>query len=131
MAISRESERRVLQSMVIRIEGDEQREFAHYEAADLAALSRETVQAQLLDAGLWTAFRTRPFSKTPVLARFSRYLRYGNRHQPTRCRPQPVILAQRQAFDAGLTVLTRLTSRKVHVCPRPVPVNLAAIRRDR
>lgn len=30
--------------------------------------------------------------------------------------PQPVILAQRKAFDAGLTVLTRLTSGKVHVC---------------
>ena len=93
VAINR-GERRVLQSVVIRIEGDEQREFARYDAADLASLSREAVQAQLLASGLWTALRTRPFSVDP----------------------QPVILAQRKAFDAGLTVLTRLTSGKVHVC---------------
>ena len=31
---------------------------------------------------------------------------------PLSADPQPVILAQRQAFDAGLTVLTRLTSGK-------------------
>ena len=30
--------------------------------------------------------------------------------------PEPVILAQRKAFDAGLTILTRLTPGKVHVC---------------
>ena len=65
VAINR-GERRVLQSVVIRIEGDEQREFSHFDAADLAALSREAVQAQLLASGLWTAFRTRPFSKSPV-----------------------------------------------------------------
>lgn len=39
VAINR-GERRVLQSVVIRIEGDEQREFARYDAADLASLSR-------------------------------------------------------------------------------------------
>lgn len=65
VAINR-GERRVLQSVVIRIEGDEQREFSRFDAADLAALSREAVQAQLLASGLWTAFRTRPFSKSPV-----------------------------------------------------------------
>ena len=65
VAINR-GERRVLQSVVIRIEGDEQREFARYDAADLATLSREDVQAQLLASGLWTALRTRPFSKSPV-----------------------------------------------------------------
>ena len=66
VAINR-GERRVLQSVVIRIEGDEQREFARYDAADLATLSREDVQAQLLASGLWTALRTRPFSKSPFL----------------------------------------------------------------
>ncbi len=55
VAINR-GERRVLQSVVIRIEGDEQREFARYDAGDLATLSREDVQAQLLASGLWTRF---------------------------------------------------------------------------
>lgn len=116
VAINR-GERRVLQSVVIRIEGDEQREFSRFDAADLAALSREAVQAQLLASGLWTAFRTRPFSKSPVpdtlpAAIFVTAIDTN----PLSADPEPIILAQRNAFDAGLTVLTRLTSGKVHVC---------------
>lgn len=61
-------ERRVLQSVVIQIEGDEKREFARFDAADLATLSHDVVQTQLLESGLWTALRTRPYSKTPVRA---------------------------------------------------------------
>lgn len=116
VAINR-GERRVLQSVVIRIEGDEQREFAHYDAAELASLSRETVQAQLLASGLWTALRTRPFSKSPApdTAPAAIFVTAIDTN-PLSADPQPVILAQRKAFDAGLTVLTRLTPGKVHVC---------------
>lgn len=116
VAINR-GERRILQSVVIGIDGDEQREFARYDPEDLATLSRDAVQAQLLESGLWTAFRTRPFSKSPVpgtepAAVFVTAIDTN----PLSVDPQPVILAQRKAFDAGLTVLTRLTSGKVHVC---------------
>ena len=101
----------------MRIEGDEQREFAHYDAAELASLSRETVQAQLLASGLWTALRTRPFSKSPApdTAPAAIFVTAIDTN-PLSADPQPVILAQRKAFDAGLTVLTRLTPGKVHVC---------------
>jgi len=116
VAINR-GERRILQSVVIGIDGDEQREFARYDPEDLTTLSRHAVQAQLLESGLWTAFRTRPFSKSPVpgtepAAVFVTAIDTN----PLSVDPQPVILAQRKAFDAGLTVLTRLTSGKVHVC---------------
>ena len=90
-------ERRVLQSVVIDIEGNDAVAFTRYAADALAELPRDTVQQQLLASGQWTALRTRPFSKTPA-------------------EPQPIILAERAAFDAGLTVLTRLTDGKVHVC---------------
>lgn len=110
-------ERRVLQSVVIRVEGERQREFTRHDVADLATLSRQAVQAQLLESGLWTALRTRPFSKTPVpdtvpTAIFVTAMDTN----PLSADPQPLILAQRQAFDAGLTILTRLTEGKVHVC---------------
>lgn len=116
VAINR-GERRILQSVVIGIDGDEQREFARYDPEDLTTLSRDAVEAQLLESGLWTAFRTRPFSKSPVpgtepAAVFVTAIDTN----PLSVDPQPVILAQRKAFDAGLTVLTRLTSGKVHVC---------------
>ena len=58
-------EKRVLQSVVIDLDGDEQLEFARYPADKLATLSAEQVRDNLLQSGLWTALRTRPFSKVP------------------------------------------------------------------
>ncbi|MCU2363717.1 Na(+)-translocating NADH-quinone reductase subunit A [Enterobacter hormaechei subsp. xiangfangensis] len=110
-------ERRVLQSVVIQIEGDEKREFARFDAADLATLSHDVVQAQLLESGLWTALRTRPYSKTPVPGTVPAAIFVtAIDTNPLSADPQPLILAERKAFDAGLTVLTRLTPGKVHVC---------------
>lgn len=110
-------ERRVLQSVVIQIEGDEKREFARFDAADLATLSHDAVQTQLLASGLWTALRTRPYSKTPVPGTVPAAIFVtAIDTNPLSADPQPLILAERNAFDAGLTVLTRLTPGKVHVC---------------
>ena len=110
-------ERRVLQSVGIQIEGDEKREFARFDAADLATLSHDAVQTQLLESGLWTALRTRPYSKTPVPGTVPAAIFVtAIDTNPLSADPQPLILAERKAFDAGLTVLTRLTPGKVHVC---------------
>ena len=110
-------ERRVLQSVVIQIEGDEKREFARFDAANLATLSHDAVQTQLLESGLWTALRTRPYSKTPVPGTVPAAIFVtAIDTNPLSADPQPLILAERKAFDAGLTVLTRLTPGKVHVC---------------
>ncbi|TXU02332.1 Na(+)-translocating NADH-quinone reductase subunit A [Enterobacter hormaechei] len=110
-------ERRVLQSVVIQIEGDEKREFARFDAAELATLSHDAVQTQLLESGLWTALRTRPYSKTPVPGTVPAAIFVtAIDTNPLSADPQPLILAERKAFDAGLTVLTRLTPGKVHVC---------------
>ncbi|WP_438437532.1 Na(+)-translocating NADH-quinone reductase subunit A [Kluyvera sichuanensis] len=110
-------ERRVLQSVVIDIDGDDAVTFNAYAPDELATLSREAVAAQLIESGLWTAMRTRPFSKTPApgtepAAIFVTAMDTN----PLAADPQPIILAQRDAFNAGLTVLTRLTDGKVHVC---------------
>ncbi|WP_333893571.1 Na(+)-translocating NADH-quinone reductase subunit A, partial [Atlantibacter subterraneus] len=116
VAINR-GERRILQSVVIRIEGDEQRTFARHERASLASLPRETVQSQLLDSGLWTAFRTRPFSKAPVPGSIPTAIFVTAMDtNPLSANPEPIILSHRAMFDAGLSVLTRLTPGKVHVC---------------
>lgn len=41
--------------------------FQRYQDEELPQLSREQVQQQLLNSGMWTALsRTRPYSKSPV-----------------------------------------------------------------
>lgn len=110
-------ERRVLQSVVIDVDGDESLSFTAYPADALATLPREAVVAQLVESGLWTAMRTRPFSKTPAPGSVPAAIFVTTMDtNPLSANPQPIILAQREAFDAGLTVLTRLTDGKVHVC---------------
>jgi Na+-transporting NADH:ubiquinone oxidoreductase subunit A len=110
-------ERRVLQSVVIDIDGDEAVNFPRFDTADLATLTRETVQQQLLESGLWTSLRTRPFSKIPSpdsvpAAIFVTAIDTN----PLAADPQPIIYQHREAFNAGLTILTRLTEGKIHVC---------------
>ena len=110
-------ERRVLQSVVIDVDGDDAVHFSRYELADLAGLTREAVQRQLLESGMWTAFRTRPFSKIPAPGSVPAAIFVtAIDTNPLAADPQPIILAQREAFDAGLTLLTRLTDGNVHVC---------------
>ncbi|MFM9597457.1 hypothetical protein ACKI1O_49995, partial [Streptomyces scabiei] len=59
--------KRVLQSVVIKVEGDEQITFNKYDREQLTSLTDEQVRQNLLDSGLWTALRTRPFSKSPAV----------------------------------------------------------------
>ncbi|EKN3723186.1 TPA: Na(+)-translocating NADH-quinone reductase subunit A [Yersinia enterocolitica] len=118
-AINR-GERRVLQSVVIEIDGNEQVPFEHYEESSLNQLSNEQVQGHLLASGLWTALRTRPFSKTPVPNSRPRAIFVSAMDtQPLAANPQVIIAAESDAFNHGLTILARLTEGKVHVCHAP------------
>ncbi|HHL2498141.1 TPA: Na(+)-translocating NADH-quinone reductase subunit A [Yersinia enterocolitica] len=118
-AINR-GERRVLQSVVIEIDGNEQVPFEHYEESSLKQLSDEQVQHHLLASGLWTALRTRPFSKTPVPNSRPRAIFVSAMDtQPLAANPQVIIAAESDAFNHGLTILARLTEGKVHVCHAP------------
>ena len=111
-AINR-GERRVLQSVVIALEngGDDQLEFAHYPLGELAQLPREQVESELIASGLWTALRTRPFSKTPSPGSEARAIFVTAMDtQPLAADPQVIIAEQQAAFNAGLLVLARLTT---------------------
>lgn len=117
-AINR-GERRMLQSVVIDIEndGEEQVELSYYQQADLPMLERQQVESDLIASGLWTALRTRPFSKTPLPGTSPRAIFVSAIDtQPLAADPLVIINEQLAAFNAGLTVLARLTDGKVHVC---------------
>src|SRR5690606_16796595 len=58
--------KRVLQSVVIDVEGSDAVEFPQYQPAELDSLSREQIRDNLVASGLWTALRTRPYSKVPA-----------------------------------------------------------------
>lgn len=102
-------EKRVLQSVVIKVEGDEQITFKSYEAAQLASLSAEQVRTNLVESGLWTAFRTRPFSKVPAVDAIPASIFVNAMDtNPLSADPAVIINEYKNDFEHGLTVLTRL-----------------------
>lgn len=113
-------EKRVFQSIVIDVEGDEHETFAHYKPADLAQLTTEQVVQNLVQSGEWTAFRTRPYSKVPEPGSepHSIFVAAMDTH-PLAGDPRIVIEAEKQAFSDGLQVIGKLTRGKVFVCTAP------------
>ncbi len=111
-------EKRVLQSVVIDLEGDEEVTFTSYSPAQLDGLSCEQVRENLQQSGLWTALRTRPFSKVPAVdaTPASIFVTAIDTH-PLAADPAIIIAEQPEAFEAGLKVLTNLA--KVFLCKAP------------
>lgn len=110
-------EGRVLQSVVITVEGNEAESFNAYPATELAGLSRDLVVQQLNDAGLWVALRTRPFSKSPALDSVPHSLFItAIDTNPLAADPAVVIAERNDDFVNGVQVLSVLTEGKVFVC---------------
>lgn len=93
--------------------------FAAHDVASLSGLPREDVVKTLVDSGLWTALRTRPFSKVPALdAQPAAVFVNAMDTHPLGFDPQPVLDEGAEAFAAGLDVLARLAPA-VYVCHAP------------
>nr|VFJ43557.1 MAG: Na+-transporting NADH:ubiquinone oxidoreductase subunit A [Candidatus Kentron sp. FM]VFJ55091.1 MAG: Na+-transporting NADH:ubiquinone oxidoreductase subunit A [Candidatus Kentron sp. FM]VFK07193.1 MAG: Na+-transporting NADH:ubiquinone oxidoreductase subunit A [Candidatus Kentron sp. FM] len=113
-------EKRVLQSVVITLDGEEEETFAAYPRDALSTLGVSEVKENLLASGLWTAFRTRPYSKVPApnSSAHSIFVTAMDSN-PLAARADVVIDAYRQDFLDGITVLSRLTENKLFICKYP------------
>lgn len=111
---------RVFQSVVIDVDGDDFVEFQRYSSAQLPTLDRQQVRDNLVNSGLWTALRTRPFSKvpSPESAPSSLFVTAMDTN-PLAADPAVIIADKPQAFSDGLAVLARLLDGKVFVCHAP------------
>lgn len=117
VAINRGEKRRLL-SVVIKVdENEEAMTFASHDRGALAQLDRQTVVDQLVESGLWTALRTRPFSRTPAIDSVPAdiFVTAVDTH-PLSADPAFIINENAQAFEDGLKVLTRLTEGNVFLC---------------
>ena len=109
--------KRVLQSVVIDVDGDEAEEFPVVAADGVAALDPATIRKQLVESGQWTALRTRPYSKVPApdAEAAAIYITAVDTH-PLAADPAMVIAEQAEAFKVGQDILARLTSGTVYLC---------------
>ncbi len=119
VAVNR-GQRRVLQSVVIKLNGTDAESFDSYSEAELEGLDRDKVVNNLVDSGLWTTLRTRPFSKVPEIESVPRSIFVTAMDtNPLAASAELIIKEEEQAFANGLKILTRLTEGKVFVCQKP------------
>ena len=112
--------KRVLQSVVIRLEGDEEETFNRYGQQELIQLSAAQVQENLLASGLWTALRTRPYSKVPAPdSKPHSIFVTAMDTNPLALQPEVVINEYHEDFANGLSVIAQLTEGPVFVCKSP------------
>ena len=106
-------DRRVFQSIVVELDGEEEQTFRSYENEDLTALNREEVQQNLVDSGLWTTIRTRPFDKNPAIGSVpnSIFITAMNT-EPLSADVSLIIAEDESSFVHGLQVLNHLTEGK-------------------
>ncbi len=114
-------DKRAFQSLVIDIDGDDAAEaqtaFAAYSGAPPERLAGEAVRALLLESGLWTALRTRPFSRVPDPASSPRALFITAMDTRPHAPSVDVVLAGRMDdFHAGVACLAKLTAGTTFVC---------------
>jgi Na+-transporting NADH:ubiquinone oxidoreductase subunit A len=119
VAINR-GERRVFLSLVIELSGTDEKTFPAIAADRLDQLDAEEIERQLLNSGLWTSFRTRPYSKIPAPGTrpAALFVTAIDTH-PLAADPQIAISAKTAEFEAGLEVIQSLTAGKVYLCKKP------------
>lgn len=129
-------ERRVLQSVVIELDeaersGEEDAveevRYETYTGKSPSALSREEIRGLLLESGLWTAFRTRPFSKVPRWdsAPHSIFVTAMDTN-PLAASVEMALMSRETEFEEGLLAVAQLTDGPTYLCKRagahiPVP----------
>lgn len=109
--------KRVLQSVVIEVSDAPGIDFGAVTADQARAMGRQEVVDKLVASGLWTALRTRPFSKVPAIdAEPVALFVTAMDTQPLAADPTIAIAEQAEAFALGVDVLAKLTSGKTYVC---------------
>ena len=119
-AINR-GQRRVLESVVIDPDDkDDPIEFSRVDAEAIGGLERDQVKQNLLSSGLWTALRTRPYSKVPDPASSPAAI-FVTAMDSSPLAPDAAVVmrAAPEDFSNGVRLLAKLTDGTVYVCSHP------------
>jgi len=117
--INRGSKRAFL-SLVIELDGDEEVTFTSYKPEQIESLDKEKVISQLIESGLWTTLRARPFGRVsdPETQPHSLFVTAMDTN-PLAPSVEKIINENKEQFVNGLKVLSKLTEGKVYLCKSP------------
>ncbi len=120
MSVNR-GDRRVFESLVIKLDGQNTSvDFDSYINKPAADYSADELIKLMVESGMWTALRQRPYDKVPAIDSLpSSIFVAAIDTRPLAADPAVVIAEQAEAFAQGLQLLTRLTEGKIHVTKAP------------
>ena len=110
-------DRRAFQSMVIGVNGNNAVKFSSFMRKNPENLKESQVKELLLESGLWTALRKRPFggNADPQEKPQALFVTAMDTH-PLAPDPMLVISKYSDEFKAGLHVLAKLSPKKIYLC---------------
>ena len=114
--------RRVLDSVVVRLEDSATEDIRFEPLSDdqRDTIGHRQVLERLQQSGLWTAFRTRPFSRVPLSdSRPNAIFVTAIDTRPLSADPVVVVRTDSESFISGLRLLSLLTSGPVYLCTGP------------
>lgn len=120
---------RALQSVVVELSEaeqkgelrvDEQVDLSSFEGTPTPSLTAAQVRALLVESGLWTLLRSRPYSRTPAIDADAPAAIFINAmdSNPLAADPAVVLAGREKDFDAGVIALSKLTEGSLFVCRR-------------
>lgn len=116
MAVNRGAKRK-FESIVIELEDDEHISFLDPEEKPPGHREGDEIRKILLEAGMWTNFRTRPFGKIPSKdAEPAALFITAMDSRPLAADPKVIIDEYAKEFSLGLTILAGLTSNPAYLC---------------
>ncbi len=113
-------EKRAFKSMVIEKSGRDEITFKSYSENELSNLTSDSVKENLIESGVWTSLRVRPFSKVadPATTPNSIFVTAMDSN-PFAPSIEKILEGKEKAFENGLKVLERLTEGNVFLCKAP------------
>ena len=110
--------KRALQSVVIDIsDNEEEISFSPIKTDDLANHTKSSIRENLIESGLWTSFRTRPFSKIPKIDSDPKSIFINCMDtNPLSLDPELIISNNLDNFELGLSAIRLLSGSPLHLC---------------
>lgn len=120
LAVHRGEKRRLMSIIIDVADRELSQEFPVVNVGSISRLSREEIVGRIVSTGLWTAFRTRPFSRIPSPKSIpSAIFVNAMDTNPLSVQPNLVISEAKEDFETGLVAIARLTEGKTLVCRAP------------
>ncbi|GAA4359112.1 Na(+)-translocating NADH-quinone reductase subunit A [Kangiella marina] len=119
-AVNRGAKRKLLSVVVDIAEQEDAVSFNKYSADQLSSIDRQAIVDQMVESGMWTGLRTRPYSKVPAIDAKTRSIVVSAMDtNPLAGDPEAFITEHNADFNHGLDILAQLAEDKVFVATQP------------